>query len=375
MTQEPNSIATGGDRLPDSPMMSILYPTYAYHHPRRQAWRIQIQGNLHRALPVSLAKRLMLKGLRRALKMPPETSDGRIFQSRVDGFLVTPESGTKVRVVADSFVYQIRQRSKRSGLFQGRIDVPLSMLPLESPSKSSNAPRRNSDSTDSQGTRSWHLPSRNGVFTLHTDLEFGSAVGKVYVADRTGLSVITDIDDTIKITDVTSRSRMLSRTFLEPFEPIEGMAALYQQLHQQGAMFHYVSSSPWQIYVPLQEFLDEHGFPGGSMHLKWFRLRDEFFKRWSIIRKKSKAGTIVTMIKRMPQRTFLLIGDSGERDPEIYAKIAKRFPRQVREVWIRDIAGNPMTDIRREQLASWMRGIPLRVFSDPTELVANGLNE
>jgi len=206
-------------------------------------------------------------------------------------------------------------------------------------------------------------------------LEFGSAVGKVYVADRTGLSVITDIDDTIKITDVTSRSRMLSRTFLEPFEPIEGMAALYQQLHQQGAMFHYVSSSPWQIYVPLQEFLDEHGFPGGSMHLKWFRLRDEFFKRWSIIRKKSKAGTIVTMIKRMPQRTFLLIGDSGERDPEIYAKIAKRFPRQVREVWIRDIAGNPMTDIRREQLASWMRGIPLRVFSDPTELVANGLNE
>lgn len=371
MIQEPNSTATGDDRVPDSPMKSILYPTYAYHHPRRQAWRIQVQGNLHRSLPVSLAKRLMLKGLRRALKMPPETSDGRIFQSRVDGFLVTPESGTKVRVVADGFVYQIRARSKRSGLFQGRIDVPLSLLPLDESTANETTPQKNPAFMGSQDGRSWQIPSRNGVFTLNTDLEFGSAVGKVYVADRTGLSVITDIDDTIKITDVTSRSRMLSRTFLEPFEPIEGMAALYQQLHQQGAMFHYVSSSPWQIYLPLQEFLDEHGFPGGSIHLKWFRLRDEFFKRWSIIRKKSKAGTIVTMIKRMPQRTFLLIGDSGERDPEIYAKIAKRFSRQVREVWIRDIPGNPMTDLRRERLASWMKGIPLRVFTEPTELVTN----
>jgi phosphatidate phosphatase APP1 len=318
---------------------------------------------------VSLGKRLMLKGLRRALKMPPETSDGRIFESRVDGFLVTPESGTKVRVIADGFVYQIRQRSKRSGLFQGRIDVPLSMLPLDETSQVEVATSETSTSPDSQQAKSWQILSRNGVLDLHTDTEFGSSLGKVYFADRTGLSVITDIDDTIKITDVTSRSRMLSRTFLEPFEPIEGMAALYQKLHQDGAMFHYVSSSPWQIYLPLQQFLDDHGFPGGSMHLKWFRLRDEFFKRWSIIRKKSKAGTIETMIKRMPQRTFLLIGDSGERDPEIYAKIAKRFPRQVREVWIRDIAGNPMSDMRQEQLARWMRGIPLRVFRDPSELL------
>ena len=356
----------------EPPIQSVLYPTYAYHHPRRQAWRIQVQGSLHRNMPVSLAKRLMLKGLRRALKMPPDTSNGRVFQSRVDGFLVAPEIGAKVRVLADNFVYRLRQRSKRSGLFQGRIDVPLAMIQLSPTSEPTSEP-----TTEMPGIESWKIPCQSAIFELHTDEEFGATMGKVYVADRTGLSVITDIDDTIKITDVTSRSRMLSRTFLEPFEPIEGMAYLYRKLHQQGAMFHYVSSSPWQIFQPLQAFLDEHGFPGGSMHLKWFRLRDQFFKRWAIIRRKSKAGTIVSMIKRMPQRTFLLIGDSGERDPEIYAKIAKRFPRQVREIWIRDIPGNPMTDVRRDRLVRSMKDIPLRVFTDPSQIAlptANSLN-
>jgi len=370
MTQETHAMTPENDPVRDPPVQSILYPTYAYHHPRRQAWRIQVQGILHRKLPVSLAKRLMLKGLRRALQMPPETSDGRVFESRVDGFLATPEKGTKVRIMADNFVYRLRQRSKRSGLFQGRIDIPLSMIQLTESIRKDELPKLDSSGLDSYGLDSWVIPSRSSVFELQTDLEFGAATGKVYIADRTGLSVITDIDDTIKITDVTSRSRMLSRTFLEPFEPIEGMASLYQKLHQQGAMFHYVSSSPWQIFGPLQEFLDENGFPGGSMHLKWFRLRDEFFKRWSIIRRKSKAGTIVAMLKRMPQRTFLLIGDSGERDPEIYAKIAKRFPQQVREVWIRDVAGNPMTDLRRDRLIGWMGAIPLRVFCEPEELLA-----
>jgi len=370
MTQETHAMTPENDPAQVAPVQSILYPTYAYHHPRRQAWRIQVQGNLYRKLPVSLAKRLMLKGLRRALQMPPETSDGRVFESRVDGFLVTPEKGTKVRVMADNFVYRLRQRSKRSGLFQGRIDIPLSMIQLTEAVQPNDLPKPDSPKLSSLGLGYWVIPSRSSVFELQTDLEFGATTGKVYIADRTGLSVITDIDDTIKITDVTSRSRMLSRTFLEPFEPIEGMASLYQKLHRQGAMFHYVSSSPWQIFGPLQEFLDENGFPGGSMHLKWFRLRDEFFKRWSIIRRKSKAGTIVAMIKRMPQRTFLLIGDSGERDPEIYAKIAKRFPRQVREVWIRDVAGNPMTDLRRDRLVAWMGAIPLRVFCEPKELLA-----
>ncbi len=82
------------------------------------------------------------------------------------------------------------------------------------------------------------------------------------------------------------------------------MVELYQQWADQGVLFHYVSSSPWQIYEPLHRFLNDFGFPGGSMHLKWFRLRDEIFKRWRFFRRKSKAGVIEALIKRMPQRKF-----------------------------------------------------------------------
>jgi phosphatidate phosphatase APP1 len=73
----------------------------------------------------------------------------------------------------------------------------------------------------------------------------------------------------------------------------------------------------------LQEFLHAQQFPTGSMHLKWFRLRDELIKRF-IIRRKSKFGVINNMVKRMPQRHFVLVGDNGEKDPEMYAKIASK---------------------------------------------------
>ena len=60
--------------------------------------------------------------------------------------------------------------------------------------------------------------------------------------------------------ELASRARMLARTFVENFEPIDGMAEVYRHWAQQGGLFHYVSSSPWQIYRPLEDFLSDHSF-------------------------------------------------------------------------------------------------------------------
>ena len=197
----------------------------------------------------------------------------------------------------------------------------------------------------------------------------GPTSGKLHVVSPQGVSVISDIDDTIKMTEATSRSEMLANTFLRPFEVVEGMAALYQHWQQLGCDFHYVSSSPWQLYAPLAELCEASDFPEGSMHLRYFRVRDEMFKRFRPIRRNSKVGIIVGILKRLPQRKFILVGDSGEKDPEIYRFLAKRFPDRISAVLIRNLKSHPLNSKRLRKLRSISDRTLIKVFEDSEEIL------
>jgi phosphatidate phosphatase APP1 len=149
------------------------------------------------------------------------------------------------------------------------------------------------------------------------------------------------------------------------------MAEVYQNWAAQGASFHYASSSPWQLYHPLRSFLDAGGFPSGSVHLRWFRIRDEMFKRWRLLRKKSsKIGVINGIIKRLPKRRFVLVGDSGERDPEIYAKLARKYPNRVHSILIRNLSERPVDPERQQRLDARRGDVPLILFHDASDLAA-----
>jgi phosphatidate phosphatase APP1 len=182
------------------------------------------------------------------------------------------------------------------------------------------------------------------------------------------VSIVSDIDDTIKATEVTSRHSMLANTFLRPFTAIDGMAELYRQWQTVGAAFHYVSSSPWQLFQPLSELCQLSQFPAGSMHLRYFRIRDEMFKRWRPHRRKGKAAIIAGLIKKLPERRFVLVGDSGERDAEIYRFLARRFPRQVAAILIRQLVNKPLNAQRIDRLRDVPAGTEVRLFEGPADL-------
>jgi hypothetical protein len=74
-----------------------------------------------------------------------------------------------------------------------------------------------------------------------------------------------------------NRAALLRGTFVEPFRPVEGMADLYRAWSRSGVQFHYLSATPWQLYVPIATFADTHGFPKGTFHLRDFRWRDRSF--------------------------------------------------------------------------------------------------
>jgi hypothetical protein len=177
-----------------------------------------------------------------------------------------------------------------------------------------------------------------------------TSAGQVHLLAKEGLSVVSDIDDTIKISQVRNRGELLRNTFCRPFQPVPGMAELYQAWAQtNGACFHYVSASPWQLYPPLAQFVVSNGFPAGTFHLRHFRLTDETFLELFKSSEAFKMQTIESLLARFPQRRFLLVGDSGERDPEIYAALARRHPAQIQRVLIRDVTGEAPTAPRYEK--------------------------
>src|SRR5215472_797392 len=109
--------------------------------------------------------------------------------------------------------------------------------------------------------------STNGWLTFHTGQD-APGTGSVQLLEPTGDSVISDIDDTIKITEIPAGAEIVARnTFFRNFAAVAGMAERYRTLGAQS--FHYVSGGPWQLYRPEEAFLiEDAGFPLGRFHLK-----------------------------------------------------------------------------------------------------------
>ncbi|CAF0939602.1 unnamed protein product [Rotaria sp. Silwood1] len=160
----------------------------------------------------------------------------------------------------------------------------------------------------------------------------------IYVLAPNGISVISDIDDTIKVSNVLSKTLLLKHTFYSYFKPIEGMNNLYQKWHEQKCQFHYVSASPWQLYPALRCFMAKYNFPMGTMNLRKFTWGLKFFKPADTY----KIETISEMIDAYPLRKYICVGDSGELDPEIYSKLYTKYPQSIVHIFIRDICRTPI---------------------------------
>jgi hypothetical protein len=192
--------------------------------------------------------------------------------------------------------------------------------------------------------------------------------GRALLVPSVGLSVISDIDDTIKISQVGDRQELLLNTFAREFLPVAGMADRYQSLDQADAVrFHYVSSSPMQLYPLVDSFLKDNGFPAGSVHLRESTAITNVIARDGDSRQ-HKLRAIGRLLRDFPQRSFLLIGDSGEADPEIYAEIARLHPVQVVGIRIRDVSGEGASTPRYQNAFAGFSPALWQVYSDAAEL-------
>jgi phosphatidate phosphatase APP1 len=150
-------------------------------------------------------------------------------------------------------------------------------------------------------------------------------------SSRARFGLISDIDDTVVSSNVTRKVRMvlaIALTNARTRKPFPGVAAFYRALHAGVNPVFYVSKSPWNLYAPLVEYLDLQGFPRGPLLLRDFGFR---------MPKEHKTRAIEAILSTYPKLGFVLSGDSGEEDPEIYAAIVHRFPERIRAIYIRSV--------------------------------------
>lgn len=164
-----------------------------------------------------------------------------------------------------------------------------------------------------------------------------------------GLSVISDIDDTIKISEVIDKEALIEHVFFKEYVTTPGTAEFYAELQKQGAYFHYISASPWQLYPSLKPFM-EANYPKGGFSLRYFRATDRSLIRFIKSSMNYKIQTISSIIKRYPEHEFILIGDSGEKDPEVYAQIYQQYPQNIKKILIRNLQGSDLSPNRKAQV-------------------------
>lgn len=155
--------------------------------------------------------------------------------------------------------------------------------------------------------------------------------------------VISDVDDTILETGATSLFKMARNTFFlneKTRAPLEGAADFYKLLANNAPgetrnPFFYVSSSPWNIYDFLFQFLALNLFPIGPILLKDYGIsKGTLFSSGHLDHKYSN---IKNLLEAYPQLPFILIGDSGQKDPGIYQKVVQDFPDRISAIYIRDV--------------------------------------
>ncbi|WP_205461875.1 App1 family protein [Mangrovibacterium lignilyticum] len=188
--------------------------------------------------------------------------------------------------------------------------------------------------------------------------------------------VISDIDDTIIVSHST---RILRKLWLLLFrnsrtrKPFPGVDAFYKALAkgpdgQSKIPFFYVSSSEWNLYDLLDDFCSFNGLPKGVFLLRDLETGIFSFRKSGGGNHKHKYQKIRHLFEIYPTISFILIGDNGQRDPEIYARISSEFPARVKAIYIRTVRKHKHAE-RDRKIQSQMQkiGVPMIITTDSTE--------
>ncbi|WP_339662354.1 App1 family protein [Croceibacter atlanticus] len=194
-------------------------------------------------------------------------------------------------------------------------------------------------------------------------------------SESSKFGVISDIDDTLLETGVVSKLKwkVLVNSLFKHAEnrmAFAGAATIYSKLHQgisgeEANPIFYVSNSPWNLYRYLEYFLKHNNFPKGPILLRDFRTPFDKTKKRKVSHKEHE---IKNIIKTYPNKKFVLIGDAGEHDIDIYLDIVKHYPDRIKAIYIRTV-NHKKRMLRIQRLIKDYTNVPVLLFQESKEVL------
>jgi phosphatidate phosphatase APP1 len=184
------------------------------------------------------------------------------------------------------------------------------------------------------------LPAGWNTITMRTD-DSGTVTAPVYVVDaQARFGILSDIDDTVMVTALPRPLLAAWNTFVldeHARTPVAGMAVLYERLVREhpGAPVLYLSTGAWNVAPTLTRFLSRNLYPAGALLLTdWGPTHDRLFRSG----KQHKRDNLELLAAEFPKLKWLLIGDDGQHDEELYGEFAQAHPQNVAAVCIRQLS-------------------------------------
>ena len=170
------------------------------------------------------------------------------------------------------------------------------------------------------------------------------------------------------MTKVRDRIELLKHTFVHPPTVVPDTPRLYAHLDSVlSPAWFYLSASPYNLFPLLRSFIAAN-FPHGQLLLRemsWQEL-DSFIVSLTVGTQKYKESELERLLAFLPQRKWVFIGDSTQKDPESYAAAYRRHPDRVRKIWIRIVEGVNLTEEKRlnseQRFADAFKGVPEGVW-------------
>ncbi|KAJ3258277.1 hypothetical protein HK103_003758 [Boothiomyces macroporosus] len=329
----------------------LLFPTYASLNEVTNEWKLNIKGWAFKSTESSKRSRFFRSVTRRMLAPINGSSEHnkQVFAERTSSFFSAPLEKSTVRIcvvgvapphditaekkdaeaedkndelefdkldkaklTGDDYIHADMQ-TDQNGIFTGSINIPQAKV----------------DEITKDTKEEFHGRTRLRVIAfLPNELE-SNVFGNIPLIEPEGISLVSDVDDTIKHSCVYDGLLTAAKVSLfGDFKDVPGMRDSYNLLYSKKTAFHYVSAGPFQLLPVVGTFINSFNFPEGSL----------------ILRNTSEVGpvdykikVIKAIIKDFPKRKFIMVGDSGEYDIEVYSKVHLAYPEQVSKIFIRNV--------------------------------------
>lgn len=181
-----------------------------------------------------------------------------------------------------------------------------------------------------------------GWATVRIGVEGGEpAEARIRVIDPAArFGIVSDVDDTVMVTALPRPLLAAWHTFVldeHARMAVPGMAVLYERLvnAHPGVPVVYLSTGAWNVAPALTRFLARHLYPAGPLLLTDWGPTSE---RWFRSGREHKRATLVRLAQEFPNIRWLLIGDDGQHDRDIYAAFAATHPDNVAAIAIRQLS-------------------------------------